>query len=101
MMVCLRKGALGKNIPDRDTYVSKKHCVYMNNTLIEAYKLVEKYKKVKYVSYNGECLYNIVFRNYGIIKIHNMYFETLDPENRIAKAYRREMNYNKISKILN
>ena len=100
-IVCIRKGALGKNIPDRDTYVSKKHCVYLNNTLIEAYKLVEKYKKVKYVSYNGECLYNIVFKNYGIINIHNMYFETLDPENKIATAYRREMNHNKNIKILN
>ena len=95
-IVCIRKNALGKNIPDRDTYVSKKHCVYMNNTLIESYKLVDKYKKVKYVNYNGECLYNIVFKNYGIIKIHNMFFESLDPENRIAKAYRRDrkiLNY--------
>jgi len=86
-IVCIQKNAISKNVPSKDIYVSQKHSIYMDNKLVEARDLVKKYKNVKFVKYKGEYLYNIVFDYHGIIKIHNMYFESLHPKNKVAQMY--------------
>jgi alpha-tubulin suppressor-like RCC1 family protein len=86
-MVCIKKNAINDNVPSEDIYVSQKHSIYMDKKLIEARDLVKKYKNVKFVKYQGEYLYNIVFDYHGILKIHNMYFESLHPKNKVAQMY--------------
>ena len=94
-MICIKKNAINDNVPSKDIYVSQKHSIYMDKKLVEARDLVKKYRNVKYVKYQGEYLYNIVFDYHGIIKIHNMYFESLHPKNKVSQMYLQK--YNKIS----
>ena len=58
-----------------------------NGKLIEAYKLANFYKNVKYTPYNGEVLYNVLMENWETMKVQNLEVETLHPDNIIAKLY--------------
>jgi hypothetical protein len=72
--------------------------------MIEAYKFLNHFEKVKKVVYNQEILYNILMEKYEKIKVNNMICESLHPENVIAKLYKSnydEEYKNKIIVIMN
>jgi uncharacterized repeat protein (TIGR03803 family) len=103
-LVCFYKNALGKNYPDKDTIISKQHKIFYRGKMIEAYKFLNRFEKVKKVDYNQEILYNVLMNKYEKIKVNNIICESLHPNNIIAKLY--NSNYdeeykNKIICIMN
>ena len=86
-LVLIKKNALSKNVPNKDTIISGFHKIELNGKLIEAYKLTNFYKNVKFIPYNGETLYNVLMENWERMKVHNLTVETLHPDNIMAKLH--------------
>ena len=77
-LVYFKKHALGYNIPNKKTIMTKEHRILLNNELIEANDLVEN-KNVKKIKYNGELLYNVLMDNHEVMNVNNLVCETLHP----------------------
>lgn len=87
-LVHLRKDSIRKNYPNSDTLISRKHKIYMKGKLKAAYRLVEHYKGVTLVPYQGQMLFNVVLENYGLMNIQGLMCETLHPINPMATLFR-------------
>ena len=85
-LILIKKGALGRNKPSRDTKLSNGHKVKFNRKMIKAGKLV-RLKGVKRITYDKTFLYNIIMDKYSIIKVNNMFVETLHPLNMMKKLF--------------
>ena len=85
-LVCIKKNALGKNMPSEKTYISKNHCVLYKGKMVEAKKLVALLDNglVEFVEYTGETLYNVLLEEHSKIIVNNMICETLHPMNKVA-----------------
>ena len=94
-LVSFKKNSLGKNVPNKKTVMSGFHKVRYNGIVYEAYKLANVLKDVKYVTYDGEYLYNILMDDWQFIKVQNMFVETLHPDNIIAKLYNSNLSEEK------
>ena len=88
-LVCLKKGALRKNYPNKTTVMTRCHKIFMKGELISAQRLVDQYKGISLIPYKGERLYNVLLEEAGRMKVHGMWCETLDPINPIAKFFMR------------
>ena len=86
-LVCIEKHALGNNMPDKKTFITKYHGIKYNNKLIEAYRFIGRLRGIYYVKYNGELLYNILMEKHYVININNLKVETLYPKNIVAHLY--------------
>jgi hypothetical protein len=86
-LVCFEKHSLGVGCPNKKTITSKHHKVYYNGVMTKADEFLKQFKWVKKVDYNGEILYNVLMEKHDKINVNNLTFETLDPENIIAKLY--------------
>lgn len=86
-IVCIEKHALGYNVPDKRTFITKYHCIKYNNKLIEAYRFIGRLRGIYYVKYNGELLYNILMQKHYVININNLKVESLYPKNIVARLY--------------
>lgn len=85
-LILIKKGALGRNKPSRNTKLSNGHKVKINGKMIKAGKLV-RLKGVKRITYDKTFLYNIIMDKYSIIKVNNMFVETLHPLNMMKKLF--------------
>jgi hypothetical protein len=94
-MVLLQKDSIRKNYPAKDTLMSRKHKIYMKGKLKAAYRLVDQYKGISLVPYQGQKLYNVVLEDYGLMNVQGMLCETLHPLNPMAQ-YFRQLYPNKI-----
>ena len=100
-MVCIKKNALGKNIPSQETIITNFHKIMYNNKLIEANVLAKMVKEgINKIPYNGEPLYNILMEDHELMTVNNMLVETLNPKNLIAKLYNKSYNSSEKYKIL-
>jgi len=86
-LIQIQKGALERNSPDRTTVMSKDHKILFKGQLVPADRFLKHSKLVKRVKYEGELLYNVLMAEYGIMQVHNMTCETLDPCSPIACDY--------------
>ena len=103
-LVCFSANSLGKGVPTQDTIVSKKHKVLYQGELIEARYFLNTSRPVRKVRYNGEILYNVLTNKYQTMNINGMTFETLHPNNPIAKLYNTRLGEhyrNEMIKLLN
>lgn len=89
-LVCIDKDALGPNVPNKQTVMSRNHKIFYKGLFIESYKLIDRLGKgtVKKVKYDGQPLYNALLEDYSSMKVNNMRVETLHPENEVAKLFR-------------
>jgi len=87
-LVLVRKDAIRRHYPSRDTLMSKKHKIYMKGKLKAAYRLAENYKGVSLVPYRGQMLFNLLLEDYGLMNIQGMLCETLHPINPMATLFR-------------
>lgn len=98
-LVLIKKDSIRRNYPSKDTMISKKHKIYMKGKLKAAYRLVDNYKGIALVPYQGQMLFNVVLENHSIMNVHGLLCETLHPMNPMAnlfqKLYRNELG-NKI-----
>ena len=99
-LILLDKNALGINLPNKKTIISKNHKIYYKGKLIEAYKFLGHFKYVSKIDYNGEILYNILMENYDKILVNNLICETLHPNNIIAKLYKTKYSEDYKEKII-
>lgn len=89
-LVQIMAGALGKNMPKRDTRMSMNHRVLHQGKMSKARDLVND-TTVNLISYSGEILYNVLLKDSvkgGKMVSNGMIVETLDPNNGIARLYR-------------
>ena len=99
-LVMVKKHALYKNIPNKDTCMSGFHKIQIDGHLIEAYKLSYINKNVRIIDNTNEPLYNILMENHEIISVQNMSVESLHPENIIAKLYKSDLPKDKKNKLI-
>ena len=86
-IVSIEKDALGTNIPNARTQISKEHKVYYKGEMIKAKELVKVCKGVTKIPYTGETLYNVLMEKHDKMMINNLICETLHPENIMAKIH--------------
>ena len=84
-IVCIKKDALGKDVPCADTRISNEHGVCYNGKMVKAKELVGLCENVLFIPYNKEILYNVLLEEHGMMMVNNMECETLHPENIMAK----------------
>lgn len=85
-LILIKEGALGFMMPNKDTLITKNHCVYYKNKMIEARNL-HKFgvKNVFKTEYDGEILYNVVMEEHNKMVVNNMIVETAHPKNKYVK----------------
>ena len=86
-IVSIEKDALGSNIPNAKTKISKEHKVYYKGEMIKAKDLVKLCNGVTKIPYTGETLYNVLMENHDKMMINNLICETLHPDNILAKIH--------------
>ena len=86
-IVSIEKDALGTNIPNARTQISKEHKVYYKGEMIKAKELVKVCSGVTKIPYTGETLYNVLMEKHDKMMINNLICETLHPENIMAKIH--------------
>jgi hypothetical protein len=103
-IIRIEENALGKNVPNRRTEISRDHEVFYKGKMIRSEELLGKSEGVYRIKYNGERLYNVLMESHDKMMINNLICETLHPSNIMAKIYRgkyRESVKNKIISELN
>ena len=85
-MICIEKNALGENVPNKDTYISKNHGIIINNLLVRA-KLLVNGTTIRKAYRTRDVIYNILAEVYTIIYVNNMPCETLNPDDPMVKKY--------------
>lgn len=103
-LICVEKNSLGNNVPNKKTIISKNHKVMVDNKLMEVEKLVQYVPTIYKVPCDKQILYNVLLKDYSVMKVHNLTVETLHPNNVIAKLYNgnyTQQQKNKIIKALN
>jgi uncharacterized membrane protein len=91
-LISFEKNSLGRNVPYQKTVMTKDHKIMFKGRLVQAYRLLSFFDKVKKVKYTGETLYNVLLKDHGTINVNNLVCETLHPDNIIAKLYMRHEN---------
>jgi hypothetical protein len=87
-LVSIPKGALFKNSPDKETFVSPLHSVFYHGQLVYAKDLVLM-DKASPVNYNyKDHVYDILLDTHEKMVANNMIVETLDPESITGRFYR-------------
>ena len=86
-LVRIAKHALGKNYPEKTTYISQNHAVLFQGQMFKAKDLVDD-KKVTFVPYNGAILYNVLLEKHEKMQVNNLIVETLHPDHKVAQMYR-------------
>ena len=84
-LICIKKSALGENVPSQDTTMSKDHMLYYKEGKINANRLEELETNVCKVENTKSILYNVLLESYSNMTVNNMMVETLHPDNIIAK----------------
>ena len=85
-MVFIRKHALGKNIPNKNTYISRNHGIYINGQLVRARNLVNG-TTVQEHSRKRELIYNVLLDTYMSINVNNMSCESLNHKDAMVHKY--------------
>ena len=83
-LICFNKNSLGKNIPSEKTIMTPLHKILIRGKLKMAQSFVNSRNIIK-VPYTGEILYNVLLQVPYIMRINNLFVETLHPANKIAK----------------
>jgi hypothetical protein len=99
-IIRIEKNALGKNVPNRRTEISKDHEVFYKGKMIRSEELVEKCEEVYRIKYNGETLYNVLMESHEKMMINNLICETLHPSNIMAKLCRGKYTESQKNKII-
>jgi len=102
-LVCFEKDALGQNIPNQKTIITKNHRILYKGKMIQAKEFIDKFDNVYKIKYKGEMLYNVLMEKHDKMIVNNLICETLHPENSIAKLYMilKKLVDEKENKIIN
>ncbi len=95
-LLCIPKNTFWNNFPSNDIIVSEDHKILYKNKMVKVSELI--HHKIYKIKYNKEILYNILLQSHDTIVVNNLIFETLHPNNIIAKLY-TIYNFDNISKL--
>ena len=84
-LICVKKSALGENVPSQDTIMSKDHMVDYKGGMLNANRLEHADTNVHKVDNQKTVLYNVLLESYLKMTVNNMVVETLHSENTVAK----------------
>jgi len=101
-LICFPKHSLGFNYPRTEICMTKDHRINFRNKWIPAEKFLifkNVVKKKIRKRFNEHFVYNILMNNHTHIMCHNIKCETLHPQNKIAKLFRKKNIKNKNYKI--
>ena len=79
-MVCIKKNALFKNSPSRDTYITQEHKIKYKGKMVTAKSLINS-DTIIYHKVVRPLVYNIALYEQSVFCANNLIAETLDPEN--------------------
>jgi alpha-tubulin suppressor-like RCC1 family protein len=99
-LICFEKGSLDQNHPTKKTTMTKDHCIFYKGSMRKAQDFVGKFKGVYEVEYKGEFLYNILMKTQNYMFVNNLFVETLDPKNIVAKIQTSNLNFNEKNKLI-
>jgi hypothetical protein len=104
-LIGFKKNAISINCPSQFTVMTKNHKIIWQGRKLEAESFLYRYENVVKVKYSGQILYNVLMEEHSEMVINNMVCETLDPNNTVAKLYKRTSKYTandryKISKFI-
>ena len=85
-MVFIQKHALGKNIPNKNTYISRNHGIIINGKFIRARNLVNG-TTIQEHERKRELIYNVLLDTYCTIYVNNIECESLNPVDTMVKKY--------------
>jgi hypothetical protein len=86
-LVCFEKDALGDNIPNQKTIITKNHEILYKGKMIKAKEFIGIFENVYKIKYKGEMLYNVLMEKHDKMIVNNLICETLHPENIVAILY--------------
>jgi hypothetical protein len=86
-IVCIKKDALGTNIPSQKTLISRNHKLFFNKQMVKAKHLIGQVDGVYNKKYNSEVLYNVLLETHEKMMVNNLIVETLNPTNVVAQLY--------------
>lgn len=86
--VCIKKNALGIDLPNNDVYVSQNHKILYNGEMIKAKKLVKKINNNDKIfidqSITNIEYYHILTRRHHLVNCSGLYCETLKDPNKVV-----------------
>ena len=85
-MIFIERNALGENIPNKDTYISRNHGIIIGNHLVRAKTLVNG-NTIKKAYRKRDIIYNVLTEVYTIIYVNNMPCETLNHADNMVQKY--------------
>ena len=78
-MILIKKNAIDKDVPDRDTYTSRKHGIYIGKQYAKAQQLINGTSIINY--HTGKIkMYNVLLEDkvHGVMYANNMKVETMN-----------------------
>jgi len=85
-MVFIKKHALGKGVPNKNTYISRNHGIYINHILVRARNLVNG-NTIQEHKMKKQAIYNVLLSQYGVMYVNNIPCESLNPNDPMVHKY--------------
>ena len=85
-MIFIHKHALGKNVPNKNTYISRNHGIYIKGIIYRARNLVNGTTILEHKR-KREYIYNVLLETYVSMYVNNMECESLNPDDPMVKNY--------------
>ena len=89
-MIFIKKHALGKRIPNKNTYISRNHGIIIDGKFVRARTLVNG-KTIQEHKREKDKLYNILMDEHLVMYVNNMPCETLNPNDPMVKDIIKKM----------
>ena len=88
-LVLIKKNALGKEIPSKDTIVTRNHLILYNNKIIKAHSMVDNINVLLIYNKNSN-VYNIIMINKKFIKVNNIFMDVLGMDESYFKILKKK-----------
>ena len=85
-LVYIREGALGNNVPNKNTYISKNHGIIINNYLVRVKTIINGNTVIRAYR-DPELIYNVLTEVQTIMYVNNIPCETLNPKDPMIRKY--------------
>ena len=108
-LIFIHKHAFGRGVPNQNTYISRNHGIYLDDSfiqdknlepqvheliyhiagknLVRARNLIERGTIMEVKRGNHETLYNVLLETHGSMIVNNILCETLNPNDALAQKY--------------
>jgi hypothetical protein len=94
--VCVRRGALGTNIPDTDLYVSPGHGIWSGDAVVPAWRLINDVSIVRAEDIDLISYYNIELEEHELLLAHNAPVESFLDDGSFRKSFDNHADYWKL-----